>query len=359
MAGGTRKATARETPMGSNDQTGNHSDNSLSSTTSHQQDTKAADLQVVKDLEEELETLERRKKIKQLRAKIEAEKRALEDPTAPPHKSRAHTLDSDSDVETKGSRKRQKKDEARLTITQPKAYSGESHEKYKQFIRACELTFETRPVTYGLDADKIRFGKAYLEGKPQDSWYRKQEADKRSYTWDEFKTFLLDDFRPASLRKHDVFRKYNDAKQKPNQSVSEFVTYMDSLEEQLEPYTESQRIAHLMTRLHPYIGWEVQARREEPKTRQELIDIANLIEEQRVRQSATAYRGKPQGQADKEGTGSQATGNQATGSNRAGAPTQRFKKYCSFCKFTGHTLEECYKKNRRPREDPKAGAPST
>jgi len=43
------------------------------------------------------------------------------------------------------------------------------------------------------------------------------------------------------------------AKQRPGQSIRKFATYLEELEKEIEPYTESQRTNHLLTKLTPEV----------------------------------------------------------------------------------------------------------
>ncbi|ELR04294.1 hypothetical protein GMDG_09018, partial [Pseudogymnoascus destructans 20631-21] len=57
-------------------------------------------------------------------------------------------------------------------------------------------------------------------------------------------------FDPAN-RQRIAALKYNAANQRKGQSICKFVAYLEDLEREMEPYTESQRTTHLLTKIHP------------------------------------------------------------------------------------------------------------
>ena len=58
---------------------------------------------------------------------------------------------------------------------------------------------------------------------------------------------LLD---PANRRRNSAIA-YEEAKQRPHQNVRAFVAYLETLEEQLEEYTEEQKANHLLAKVQP------------------------------------------------------------------------------------------------------------
>ena len=52
-------------------------------------------------------------------------------------------------------------------------------------------------------------------------------------TWEDYNAFMLEGLLPKEQRLHEAHRKFKFARQKLGQTVSELVTYIDSLEEQM------------------------------------------------------------------------------------------------------------------------------
>ncbi|ELR05112.1 hypothetical protein GMDG_07154 [Pseudogymnoascus destructans 20631-21] len=66
-----------------------------------------------------------------------------------------------------------------------------------------------------------------------------------------FEEFLRDLHIDPANRQHIAALKYNGALQRKGQSICKFVAYLEDLEREMEPYTESQRTTHLLTKIHP------------------------------------------------------------------------------------------------------------
>jgi len=70
-------------------------------------------------------------------------------------------------------------------------------------------------------------------------------------TYDEFCEYLLDQLQNPVLRTYSTARRYRAAQQRKDQSVTSYVTYLDTLEAQMLPYSDDQRRMHFLTRLNP------------------------------------------------------------------------------------------------------------
>ncbi|KAI9708869.1 MAG: hypothetical protein M1812_007861 [Candelaria pacifica] len=127
---------------------------------------------------------------------------------------------------------------------------------------------------------RILYARGYLKGEPQNAWYRREETGRgrETITWAEFKEFLHNKLKPAHIRAINVQRKYKAARQQSSQKVQQFIAYFNSLEIQMEPYTESQRMNHLLQALREDITVQLHQRATEPQTREELITAAINIE---------------------------------------------------------------------------------
>jgi transposase InsO family protein len=277
--------------------------------------------------------------------------------------------------------KRHRVDDTAMKVIDPKPYSGTNHREYLEFIRGCEQVFETRPTHYRFAADRVLYARGLLRGDPQNAWYRKEEREGRfNISWEEFKDFLLDELKPASLREVDVVRKYRSAQQGRDQKVARFAAYMDELEAQMEPYTEAQRCNHLLHALRPEISDRIIERLEPVKSREELIAMAIKIEEtverRRLHDSAKARSipspslgrstsSRPQRSYRPGGTSASSANAQPIAIRthpsrpppRDGGDNRKANMECYNCGTKGHLASECQKKPQRPRGDAKGKEP--
>ena len=111
----------------------------------------------------------------------------------------------DVDFDNDAQRRQQYRREQSLLIIEPALYEGCSFRGHIEFIRACELVFETRLETYKRDKDRVLFRTSHLRGEVQDKWYEyKNEKEKEEKTkkeakkgenstrpsWDDFRDFM-------------------------------------------------------------------------------------------------------------------------------------------------------------------------
>lgn len=120
---------------------------------------------------------------------------------------------------------------SKLALPIVKVYSGQTYGHYQSYIRSCEHVFDTRPTTYRTDTAGVLYGVGALRGTRSTTWYRYAEVNGRlSISWLEFKKFPLDDLIPPSIRLRDIHKKYQEAKQRPGQSIHSLILYLDELE---------------------------------------------------------------------------------------------------------------------------------
>ena len=101
------------------------------------------------------------------------------------------------------------------------------------------------------------------------------------YAFYDFKTFLRDLHIDLENRECIAAIAYNAAKQRLGQGIRKFATYLEELEKELDPYTESQRTNHLLTKLTPEVrqqlinGGYMQTKH---LTRESLINTIAMLE---------------------------------------------------------------------------------
>jgi hypothetical protein len=174
----------------------------------------------------------------------------------------------------------QRRNHAGLRMKPPPEYRGKNIKEHKEFIRACELVFRESPVFYQRDAAKVLMALPYLKGEPADAYEREeQRLGKDCHTWEEFSKFLLDNVADPVNRMFTIAQQHHDALQGTGQKVMEFVTYLESLEAELDPYTETQKQQILLTKLRPELRRLITNHQTVPTSRLELARLATRLQE--------------------------------------------------------------------------------
>ena len=71
--------------------------------------------------------------------------------------------------------------------------------------------------------------------------------------WDDFTTIFKDTLEKLIYCNQTIATHNEEACQKPSQVVTNFVAYLDRLENKLPPYDDKARLQHLKTKLWPKI----------------------------------------------------------------------------------------------------------
>ena len=264
--------------------------------------------------------------------------------------------DSDVTVNTK----RRRKEKKTIAAPQPSFYGGEGRGALKTFCRTCEQQFLVNPELYSSEQKKVLMAQGFLTGDVADAWERLGRAGGQAeMTWERFKDFLLDELSPATLRGIDVGRKWNDARQGPNQSVRSFATYLDQLYDMMTiEQTEATRCEKFLYGLRPEVYNILVERREgQNRDRNELLNSAVLAEASLdSRQRGTVHHSflrdrplqprrrpiRPRSDAPPTQGREQHARIPASGSNRQGP--ERPNVTCGYCGIKGHSTEACYKR---------------
>ncbi|KAF2159422.1 hypothetical protein M409DRAFT_60773 [Zasmidium cellare ATCC 36951] len=120
----------------------------------------------------------------------------------------------------------------------------------------------------------------YLAGEAQERWHNLYSIDdvENGYTYADFKDFVRDAVGDPVNRMLSVTLEYDKIRQREGQTVQQFATELDTLEDQLGDYSEPQRVRHLLAKLQPALRPAIVKYHEIPKTRQELVTLATRIE---------------------------------------------------------------------------------
>ena len=161
----------------------------------------------------------------------------------------------------------------------PLRYRAHSFREYTAYIRTCENRFDSRPSEFASDESRALYVRAWSEGDTQNAIYRYlQNADNTS-KWSDLKAFLLGLLAPKAQRTQDAARSYYSAKQRRDQTVNAFITYLEGLEENLPQSNDATRVAHLAQALRLDISVEIMAQASQPTEYNDLVAAAERAEQ--------------------------------------------------------------------------------
>ena len=244
-------------------------------------------------------------------------------------------------------------------------FNAKSTREHRNWVRDAEDQFRLTPQNFLSDEDKILWCNQFLGENPKEQY--RNEAGKipeNVATWDKYVAFLLNLIEDPVNRELDVRQAYADASQRSNQSVRDFDAYLNSLEAQMQPYSEEHRTSHFFTKLRPEIRAAVTDVQTIPTRRNELVSLATRLENNRKRRNPTTKGGSAPSQGGNKGgkqggSGSTPTNQQNPGQTQGkskdntkgskGKPKSDKKAekehlktiQCWNCKLMGHYATNC------------------
>jgi hypothetical protein len=191
---------------------------------------------------------------------------------------------------------------------EPSVYAAKNLREHNEWLLDVENIFTIMHYEYRHDAAKVAYAQQFLRGDHRATWNRHLATLDEDPTFDEFCEHLLDQLQNPVLRTYSTVRRFNAAQQRKDQSVTSFVTHLDTLEAQMMPYTDDQRRMHLLTKLRPELQQAILQHSEVPTTRDGLITLAIRLED--VKKMGTqldlAEKEKAKAAGSKPETGSRA-----------------------------------------------------
>ncbi len=158
-------------------------------------------------------------------------------------------------------------------------YYGKSIKEHTEFARRAETQFRLHPDAFAMDRTKILFAMQSLGGEAEDAWFQhERDMPVEDISWKYFIEYLLDLVEHPANRLVSNAEAYENARQQSNQTVHAFSTYLTNLEAQLPPYTEQQRVNHLLTKLRPELRQALLTYQDMPRSRIELEALASRLE---------------------------------------------------------------------------------
>lgn len=131
-------------------------------------------------------------------------------------------------------------------------YLEQTYGHYQSYVCSCKHVFDTRPITYWLNIACVLYRVRVLRDTPSTIWYQYTEIYKRlSIAWLEFQKFLLNDLLLFSIQLRNFHKKYQEAKQRLEQSVHSFIQYLEELKAQIIPVSKDHQMNTILVALHP------------------------------------------------------------------------------------------------------------
>ncbi|OBW65407.1 MAG: Uncharacterized protein AUREO_004290 [Aureobasidium pullulans] len=163
-------------------------------------------------------------------------------------------------------------------------FHGKDLHDAKLFLHRLELAFLNNEASFIRDKDKIVHALLWLKGDAEAKAMRVWNAGAiETGTWPMFKEFIMNTVTDPANRELTLMLRYEQATQGAQQSVSAFASQLDGLEKEFdESYTPTQSRRHLLAKLRPALRDAIVRQAYTPKSREELISLAERIENSMV-----------------------------------------------------------------------------
>jgi hypothetical protein len=141
-----------------------------------------------------------------------------------------------------------------LKVRAPDVYRGKSLKEWRTFISSWEAVFRTQPWTYNRHSDRVNSAASSLRDEPHEAWEAamKQTPPACEMVWERFKDYLADMLQAPQNRRQDAFEDLRSLRQEERETVAELYTRMISLEADVDPRPEKDRIRTLDAALSDY-----------------------------------------------------------------------------------------------------------
>jgi hypothetical protein len=256
---------------------------------------------------------------------------------------------------------------SRPRLKEPDTFKGKTLKEARDFIRSLELVFALAPDAYSAEQEKILYGVMFLAGEPRETWHQNNSVQQLdSYSWEDFKSFVLDAVEDPVNRSLSTTVAYKTARQGDGQNVQAFATELATLEEQMDPYTPEQRTRHLLAKLKPALRTAIISYHEVPKRREDLISLATRLESASRGRDVHVVLGstkrhasdshadrvkKRRGSPSRSSSALRAPPSQQQSRGGAGATRSVTNPQCYGCKEYGHIRPDCPNKDKWSAKD--------
>lgn len=272
----------------------------------------------------------------------------------------AQSTRRDDSSEEQAARKRRHKPK------EPRVFKADTANNARAFIRELTLVFKLTGDLYDTDEEKVTYALGYLSESTAERWENTHDLDNSDdLNWDDFKEWVLNSVGDPANRMLSVLLEWENARQGEHQSARKFALQLEALEKQLYTYTEEQKVGHYLAKLKPALRQLIAQHHAIPKTREELVIMADRIEtignpsrkrntsdppehrnENRKKKSSDA-RGKP-ADSQRGGRGQQTQGSKSQGKSKDKGKDRDKDDHlsgvtCWNCNETGHYSNTCDK----------------
>ena len=178
----------------------------------------------------------------------------------------------------------------------PEPYEGKNAQERIEYIQACQRVFDYSPNEYATDRSKIVWAATLLRKEPAKNWHRLRENHPEkldTLTWKEYVSFLDNLLLQPDARRLLISKKYKEARQREKQSILSFINYLEELEAELEPYTDTQKRDNLFNKIRPELQKKLvdSGLASRQNTREDLITSISLTD--------SSYLNKPERREEK------------------------------------------------------------
>ncbi len=99
-----------------------------------------------------------------------------------------------------------------------------------------------------------------------------------SSQWHQFIELLLNEIENPDNRQQTVAQASKDARQAPSQSAAHFLAHIETLERDLPPFTEHQKLQNFWTGIRPNLQNAIQITGKSSGTCEEMVKLATRLE---------------------------------------------------------------------------------
>lgn len=238
------------------------------------------------ELSKRYQLLEARRRVRMMEERVRQNELNLAEDTPA---SRSRTEQSTSTPATSSSGKRPNSVELVATHAKrsaptprpraPEVYSGQSYQAMLTFIQTIEDSFEVIPDAFPTDKEKVAYARNYTTGSPREAWKRRCNIRGKDASWEEYCQFLKDQHQTPLNRGRHQYYKYIRSAQRNDQTVFEYATYLERLQEDFEPIPDSQKRDHFISSLRADLRQALIDRITQQDTYEEVVQMAMTLED--------------------------------------------------------------------------------
>lgn len=180
---------------------------------------------------------------------------------------------------------------SRKTLVKPDKYKGKSLKEYQEFTYKCEINFRQDPLQFPTEDLKVLYGVSLCDGEPLDRWREHERQLDQAVNWKQFKEFLEHLIMDPENRRLDMARRWQEARQRPSQSVKEYVSYLETIAPYIEDLDDKSKGMKLLVTLRKSTFDMITMQPSYPSGYEALQRLAERIEHsQKGRESDTSSK---------------------------------------------------------------------